>query len=375
MITFWDLPGPAKLLTTIETELRAVPAVAVMLPRTTGITTFRTAVERRVRACELWSWRPLDLVDLPRAATEPLQHLCDRLRPFDAVIAPSVDALAGFDAGVGSVFFVHGFTTDAWRRWAAFLKDYLQFVRNSAARDAPRFCLSLSGLFNPGELAPDAGLSVLAFDRYVDEYDAGMLARSHYAGRLSPMQARIATAVSVEIAGPDEGIVQALGAASFEEVMSPTAALERVAHQREWCRGARPEDWASGRLEVWRGRLRRNSASLAAEGDHHEIARRVWKGQIQVLFPALEEIRAQLIAEVLPYCELPFVSKFGTLSSVEDLELSHLHYFARMNGAPRRVVQLLGMLCGIRHALAHLEPVAADYLAHEVFLDAAGVYC
>ena len=137
----------------------------------------RTALERRVSENQLWSWRVIDIADESRAATLPLDYLCERTRPLACEQVASVKGLAGFADAQGIVFFVVGLAGHEGGIWERFLNDYLQVVRNMEARDAPRFCICLVGTHDPGHLRSIAGLAVNYFDRYLDDHDVSMLVR------------------------------------------------------------------------------------------------------------------------------------------------------------------------------------------------------
>jgi hypothetical protein len=92
-------------------------------------------------------------------------------------------------------------------------------------------------------------------------------------------------------------------------------------------------------------------------GNRAEVKRRVWRGQVAVLYPFIEEQRVKIVPQVRGYLRLPVETTYGRVDDPEDLEVGQLLYFLRGKNIHARLWRLLSILTDMRHALAHLEPV------------------
>ena len=77
--------------------------------------------------------------------------------------------------------------------------------------------------------------------------------------------------------------------------------LRTIAIERGWKPDAPAElRWELGIEDSIGGRRRPHSAFVALCGDGTEIDRRLWRAQLRVLFPAIEEVRLALLPRVAP---------------------------------------------------------------------------
>lgn len=99
--------------------------------------------------------------------------------------------------------------------------------------------------------------------------------------------------------------------------------------------------------------------ALAAhlQDGEREIARRVWRAELGVLFPFIEEQRMRMIETLGSRLKVPWPTPYGEVRDPRDLELSHLVSQARAIRGAERHVPLLDHLRRIRNALAHGENV------------------
>lgn len=90
-----------------------------------------------------------------------------------------------------------------------------------------------------------------------------------------------------------------------------------------------------------------------------EIRRRIWRGQVAVLFPFLEQERIDLLKSLKQLLRTPFHTKFGEVDDIWELELAHIlqQVKARVNLDTK---QRLQNLVSMRNTLAHLELVTGQ---------------
>jgi hypothetical protein len=85
---------------------------------------------------------------------------------------------------------------------------------------------------------------------------------------------------------------------------------------------------------------------------------RIWKAQIAVLFPWIEEVRADLIRRHGTRLRAGWRDGPATIASVEALELKHLRDQARKVLRNLALSDDLERLVWLRNELAHLRPVS-----------------
>lgn len=115
--------------------------------------------------------------------------------------------------------------------------------------------------------------------------------------------------------------------------------------------------WHGGVVEWLDGEERVTSAALIAAGDREAVWRRVWQGQVRVLYPFIEEQRVRLVPEVGGFLRFPLETTYGPVDRAIDLEIGQLVYFLRGHRLPDLTWRQLLVLCNMRHSLAHLRPV------------------
>lgn len=148
-------------------------------------------------------------------------------------------------------------------------------------------------------------------------------------------------AVSIESAGP---------AAAF----APWEILGDIRRQRGWDKsGAR--DWLSGALDH-----RGNAALLhAAAAPHEEVNRRIWRAQLEVLFPVLEVLRSDLARRYAARMALP--ARGGAQADFKGMDIGPLvHQLRLLPSASPQDREVAEAMITARNALAHCEPVTYD---------------
>jgi hypothetical protein len=169
---------------------------------------------------------------------------------------------------------------------------------------------------------------------------------------------KTALAVVTELSGSDARLAQYLAQEDLSTIMSPFETLRDFGASRGWtAERVRNGDWREGTSDTVDGSRLLHSAAVAALGNHSEVKRRVWRGQVAVLYPFIEEQRVKIIPQVRGYLRFPVDTTYGRVDDPEDLEVGHLLYFLRGKRIQPRMWRLLSVLTEMRHALAHLEPV------------------
>jgi hypothetical protein len=144
-------------------------------------------------------------------------------------------------------------------------------------------------------------------------------------------------------------------------MLDPLAFLASYGNQRGWTSTTEPS-WASGTSDHFDGEPHTHSSIAAMSSDEAEISRRVWRGQVGVLFPFIEEHRLRLIRDWGTYLSLPIDTTFGPIVDSQDVEIGLLQFLLSREPIAPPAKRFLWHLKEMRHALAHLEAVGGEHL-------------
>lgn len=349
----WTLAGPAQFVDVAASRLEEGISIALMMSPAMppGI---EVALADRLERRGL-GMRRVDLAGRQGAAASPRAVLLDGAGPPDpALLARACIAQWALTQGV---WWVEGLDPLAWAAWRDFVPEFCQEARNSAARvwQQPRLCIAVP----PGAAEPreEAGFAILRWDGQTQRSDVQQLVARIRGGADAGDEPRILVvlhrALVVELAGSDLMLARHLCAAPLASLCAPETLLcdygERVATD-----GSR--DW----YERVDGDLRKHSVGLACAGETAALARRVWRAQIAVLFPWLEEIRLALVDQLIHRLKLPWRAGDRTIADPLDLELTHLRAQAASWLRDGSLASEFAPLVELRNRLAHRQ--SADIL-------------
>lgn len=218
--------------------------------------------------------------------------------------------------------------------------------------------MTVIGRVDPPPIA-DAALSARRWEGVIARLDMMLYLHERIAGRrLVPLHRRVLLAVLTELAGTDPELAHYLVDRPPASIMEPTHVLKQFALSRGWTPDRlKQTGWHDGTCDRLDGSCFVHSAAVAVLGNQAELRRRVWRGQVAVLFPFIEECRIRIIERVRSYIRLPLETQFGRIERAEDLEVSHLRQTLRGCHIPSKTWKLLNRIVQMRHSLAHLEPV------------------
>ena len=85
----------------------------------------------------------------------------------------------------------------------------------------------------------------------------------------------------------------------------------------------------------------------------------MWRAEIAVLMPFIEECRQDLLVRHAKRLTVPFASSRGErIDSLLDLEIGHIEWqLAARGGVKREEIEWVSTLKQARNSLSHLEPV------------------
>lgn len=368
--TWWRLPGPARFIDHVIQDFldgrSCILSLPLHYPR--GL---REALADRILGNDVWNWRIIDLEDDDKCKKDPVTGLHDRLAPPSLPGSLlSVRSLSEAGGISGKIVWVGGLASDSWATWREFLEAYNHACRALPYEDRGLFCVPVIGPLNDRLPPEDVSLSIRRWSGYVDQLDVLLQLSQLIRNRISPpLHCRIAMAVAGELAGGDIELAEVLAHEDLDVLLSPRQVLSRFGETRGWnTENTILPEWQRGMVDHVEGRIVVHSSVLAMNGNDEEICRRIWRGQVGVLFAFIEEQRVRLLRELGNSLTVPFETQFGVITDVRDLEIPHILAQARRAGIPRHVRSLISHLRDMRHALAHLEPVKPqDLFSQEVF--------
>jgi len=365
---WWSLPGPAGFVRSIIEDLRRGANVVIGLPRWAPIGLER-AMTYQLRDDDLLSWRPLDLEQM--ASEDPLEILPVRyvhdLTKRD--LCEGVD-LARSETFTGTVVWVTGLRNHSLGGWINLLESYADAVRSRPVEERGLFCLVAEGIDPKALPKEDVALSVRLWRGAVTEPD--MLAWLHHLMGRRPvrnaMERRLMMRLALEIAGYDAQLALEAANLDLERLGDPMAWLLEVAADRGWSVRTEPA-WEDGSCDTMEERRVVHSALLAVSQEgQKEVEQLLWRAQVGVLFPLLEEERRCYLQEYASLLRVPHDTGLGSvIRDKEELELGHIHYQLRYR-LGRREQTRLQMLRNVRNSLAHQKVLAPVILKELVRL-------
>lgn len=361
-LDWWNLPGPSAWLESLLRALRAGHNLIIRLPDYSPLG-LREALERQVTTGGSWRWTPIQLGISTTLKNDPAQFLWQRFGGEKTHVLIDSVTLARSKHLLDYIIWLEGFTQDSWCDWQKFLFAYSDACRERDPVDRGLFVACCDGMIGKDIKNGDAALSVHTFYGATNSLDMSLWVANLLQGRhLDPLEIRLRTAVIVELAGCDSDIAQALVALDLDKLFDPWSHLASIGNSRHWSvQDPSVLSDYSGMIHLIDGHPHINSSLLAINGSEGttEIRRRIWQGQVSILFPFLEQERISLLNRLKPLLRIPFSTKFGEVNDIWELELMHILQQVKQR-VKSDLRQRLQNLVDMRNALAHLDLVTSQ---------------
>jgi hypothetical protein len=166
-------------------------------------------------------------------------------------------------------------------------------------------------------------------------------------------------ALCTELAQWDLALCDDLSRRSIPYLLRPASLLVGYAKSLKWETVATDETedilWRHGILQTYGGRKRLHNAWHALHGRLEEIQSAIWRAELKVLFPFVEEQCLRIIQRHVNYLRVPHVRKdMSVLNEVLDFEIVDVDYQFQENAAvPRPLREYVRKLWLMRNKLAH----------------------
>ncbi|WP_437296003.1 hypothetical protein [Sorangium sp. So ce426] len=318
----------------------------------------RDAVRRIVQDHEIAEWVDLDPAALRGGA--PAGLIRERLR-LEPSIVSAVD-VARSAAFIGYLVWVDGIPPGDWSRWSVFLEEYANASRSRGEHERSIFCVQAPPAVAGSLPRQDVALGIELWRDVVTQLDLFLfslqLSSLQTIGE-RPLLQRLHAALVSELAVFDGILAARLAERTTAELLDPEALLEDYAASRGWHGAAWGQGWASGAEAIVDGQpIPHVCADLVNRREARAIEQRLWRAQVSILFPAIEEQRIRLLRRYGAFVRLPWRTAFGEIHDVHDLELGHLlKQLHGRHGVRSEHARLLECLAKARNALAHIELV------------------
>jgi hypothetical protein len=372
--SWWQMPGPGRYVSFVSSDIRNGLNVVLCLPGGTE-TDIMSAIRQEFMPDEIYfSVLPLDAGSVE---VDPLDILFDRFAPTvpkDLTRTPL--SLCEQESFLGQIIILAGITEELWPAWKSFLEEYEQACRTLSPLDRTVFITILIGPIAQDPPSPEVMLSVRHYDGYIEKNDMLLYAASIYSFHSGePVKKQLCISICAELSLWDPELCKYLARLDSRQLLDPGKILREFAEERNWSNILDIQDrnhlWASGALQKIEGRDILHSSLLAIQSSERELNQRIWRAELTILYPLIEQKRQQLIQELSSSLQLPHVTQYGeSIKDPLDLEIGHIYAQLQNNwshylGRYRRQIALLR---DIRNALAHLEPVEKELLMDLTFL-------
>ncbi len=354
MRRWWQLPGPQRFVEQVLGDLREGRNVVLCLPE--------HGPQDHGLFSELASaFQHTTIERLPADGdTEPLL-LFARLYKLPADAALTAHALVQSEAFAGRVFRLEGLTMTTWLRWRDFLENYEHVARNIPLLDRTLFIAPLIGLVAALRPESQVGISVREWDDVVGSLDILLFAAQLLPPRRDPPTLnRLLAATIAHVALFDPEVALRLAERPPSVILEPTPLLLEIAKDRSWTADI-SDSWASGTRMTFEGEPRAHAVLKALNGD---LARRLWRAHVSVLFPEIEERRQLVLQRLGKHLALPWDTGTGIVTDARYLEIGHIAY--QLEGLKHRVPRedrmLVQKLKSLRDRLAHLDAAPLDLI-------------
>ena len=360
---WWALPGPSAFLADVVADIRRGLNVIVAPPPSSPVT--EHVLEPLVRRFESLHFISIDSADIAFPISESLHERLGVQPTPGQLASPAHLAEALPDR---NVIFVDGFSATNAQLWMDFLCQYQHGCNAKPAHKRSVFCVAMSAACCV-EPKQDIVLSLRRFKANFHRID-GVLQIENFLPRdgRAAIERDLLVSVGAELAGCDGALAKAIAESGRNFLTSPIPVLRRYGESLGWGPAELEGDGLTkGIEEFFDGKRRWHSSALALRNDDAALLRRIWHGQIRVLFPFIEEQRIALSDVVEPFLSLPVDTVDGRAEHAIDLEVGQMLHHLRGRRLPPGTWDAIACLRDMRNDLAHLRPVDPALLQSAAF--------
>ena len=366
---WWRLPGPSSFVDNIVDYFHEGRNVVLCFPEHAP-----SGLDRAIKShvnFDSWYWDTIDIEDTQNYRPIDLlyeRYACDEDYGFDC--APekhrSAKKLCTNEHFAGQIIYIRGMQSHIWPVWREWLIEYEQACRTTSLIERSVFCVPLYGEAALDPPPEEVCLSIKQWNNTVDNLDMNIFAGQLLKQRqMSILYRQLAVSILSELSLWDFQVTELLAKEDIEVILNPYEILRNLAQERRWdVTDCKQPSWCQGQKCYFEGEEKIHSALLSLY-NNKELDRRIWKAQVRVLMPYIEERRQDLIISLERYLKVPFTTQYGQLiEKFQDLEIGNIDWQI----APREVLvdpqtkKMVSKLKQARNLISHLENVGADLI-------------
>lgn len=246
--------------------------------------------------------------------------------------------------------WVKGFGSSSSQRWVRFCEDW----SIQSASDG----LFVVETCEEPEVGHGKRLEVIKYNNAVSKYDVqlfnSLILGNETAGKLNDAWKVYAAAITSHLCGTDAEVAQEFLLCHDFKHDEPITTIAKFAESKDFARRGSGDHVLS---------LYRNKNSLA-------LKKRLWAGQIEVLFPIIERCRLDLVDELKDQLDREIISgitQFGCpVKKASDIEVGTLEYLCasrRIGIQDRKTRDRVHLLRDCRNSLAHRDTCTVEQVS------------
>jgi len=342
-VDWTTLPGPAAFIERTAQDLNQTYSVVCRCPAYLDDSWSRK-LKSQLETSYVWN----DVACSP----QEFYRFCARLCGKESLLGPQDLQRNSLH---GHLFYIARPSADDWPRWVSLLTDFV-IVQKTIDENIQKNVL-LIALDNDGLAVPNEALlrrrDILDFLRDEDPFFHACQCSSRDGARRS-IEEEVRIHVCSELAHWDFELCRYLLDFPLERLLDPMDLLKQYAKEKQ----VKEQDFSqSGNGTDRSSKTKLESAVLLAiNGDREELSRRVWRGQVQVLFPLIEDQRYKLIKHLRSNFPL-LLENAENDDGVIEIGPLHNRMLQERKCSPR-LVNLAHRLKKIRNDVAHLKVCA-----------------
>lgn len=370
MLDWWELPGPSRFLEDICRDLVSGVNVIAAFPEYPP-EGFRRALRRKIPTQDGIAFDSIRVEKL--SGQSPCSFLFSLFLPDDATTRRTPNTLAAHPVMASRVIWIEQMLPTEWPAWRCFFEEFQRSAH--AAASGPVFCVPLVGpVAAAGITINSPCMRLHRWSGCVKPLDLLLYVSERIPGdAVSRVERDTAVSVVANLALWDPHVADRLLVQPLAAVLNPGDTLAEIARERGWPGSNIATSWESGIVDRYADTDRKHSAWLAAAGDLDEIARRVWRGQVSVLFPFIEERRLDVLDVLLPHLILPLerTGPDGVVRQVTEARRLEMADLSRQISSLSlayvgEIGRLVRQLRRVRNSLAHFARQGLAVRAEEL---------
>lgn len=334
------LPGPTAFIERTAQDLRETYSVVSRRPAYLDDSWSRRL---KARLEEFYAWNDV------ACSPQEFYRFCAQLCGKESLLGPQDLQRNSLN---GHLFYVACHSADEWPQWVSLLTEFV--VAQKTIDDKLHRNVFLLAINNDALEAPNEALlkkrDIPDFLRDEDPFFHACQCSSRDGSNRS-IEEDIRIHICSELALWDFDLCRYLLDFPLEQLIDPIDVIKEYAE-------AKNLGDLDGALGSESGSKTNSSGSspsvtLALNGNREELTRRVWRGQVQVLFPLIEDQRCKLIERLKSLC--PWVLR---RARNEDgiVEIGPLHFHMLKEGkCPPKLKNFAFRLKEMRNDIAHLK--------------------